>query len=87
MLHTQYGAFKIMNASGEYEPESIIGATAFSLSSEQFARVKSDGRLQYHYVQFAPSGKLDIDESGELSVEGHATASVIVTRNFLGSSG
>jgi outer membrane protein OmpA-like peptidoglycan-associated protein len=78
MLHTQYGTFKIMNASGEYEPESITGATAFSLSSEQFARLKSDRRLQYHYVQFAPSERLDIDEVGELRVEGHETATVVV---------
>ena len=78
MLHTQYGTFKIIGASGQEEPESITGATAFSLSSEQFSRLKSAGRLPYHYVQFAPSGQLDIDETGELRVEGQATASVIV---------
>lgn len=78
MLHTQYGTITVISASGKEEPEIITGATAFSLSSEQFSRMKLDGRLPFHYVQFAPSGRLDIEESGELRVTGRRTATVIV---------
>ena len=78
MVHTQYGTMTVISASGEEEPEIITGATAFSLSSEQFAQLKRDSRLPFHYVQFAPSGRLDIDESGELRVTGRRTATVIV---------
>lgn len=78
MLHTQYGTIKVIGESGKEEPEIIVGATAFSLSSEQFARLKTENRLAYHFVQFSTSGTLDVDESGELRVDGHRTATVIV---------
>ena len=78
MLHTQYGTIKVIGESGKEEPEIIVGATAFSLSSEQFARLKSDNRLLYHFVQFSTSGALDVDEVGELGVKGRRTATVIV---------
>ena len=78
MLHTQYGTVTVISASGEEEPETITGATAFTFSSEQFARLNRDSRLPYHYVQFSPSGRLDIDELGELRITGRRTATVIV---------
>jgi outer membrane protein OmpA-like peptidoglycan-associated protein len=78
MLHTQYGTVTVIDASGKEAPEIITGATAFSLSSEQFARLKRENRLPFHYVQFATSGRLDIEETGELRVTGRRTATVIV---------
>lgn len=78
MLHTQYGTIKVIGESGQEEPEIIVGATAFSLSSEQFARLKRDNRLLYRYVQFSTSGALEVDEAGELRVNGRRTATVIV---------
>jgi hypothetical protein len=34
MLHTLYRAVKVLNASAEYEPETIVAANAFSVSSD-----------------------------------------------------
>jgi len=78
MLYTEYGKTPLVGASGQTPAEVIVGATAFSLSSEQFAQLKRDNRLMYHFVQLVPSGGLGIDKSGELRVTGRRTATLIV---------
>ncbi len=80
MLHTQYGAVKVINASGQEEPEVITGATAFTLSTKQFQQLKREQRLPYHYVQLSANGPgpLDLEDKGELRVQGTRTATVIV---------
>ena len=78
MLYTEYGKTKVVGSAGREPAEVIVGATAFSLSSEQFAQLKRDNRLLYHFVQLVPSGRLGIDKLGELRVAGRRTATVIV---------
>ncbi len=82
MLHTVYGAVKVIGPSGE-EPETIVGATAFSLSSEAFARMKSTGMMAQHYVELGPSGGLEKTGIGELRVDGRETLRVIVNDRAL----
>ena len=78
MLHTAYGAVKVIGPSGEEEPETIVGATAFSLSSAEFARMKRSGIMAQHYVELSPSGGLDKNGVGELRVDGRQTMRVII---------
>jgi outer membrane protein OmpA-like peptidoglycan-associated protein len=78
MLHTVYGAVKVIGPSGEEEPETIVGATAFSMSSEAFARMKRTGTMTQHYVELGPSGRLDKNGVGELRVDGREMMRVIV---------
>jgi outer membrane protein OmpA-like peptidoglycan-associated protein len=78
MLHTLYGAVKVLNASGEEEPETIVGATAFSVSSDDFAKLKQTGSLVHRYVELASSDRLAKDGGGEMRVEGKETMGVIV---------
>jgi len=77
MVHTAYGAVKVISASGE-EPETITGATAFSLSSEKFAELKRTGAMTHRYVELGPSGQLSKDAVGEFRVAGRETMAVIV---------
>jgi outer membrane protein OmpA-like peptidoglycan-associated protein len=78
MLHTLYGAIKVIGPTGEEEPETITGATAFSLSTDEFARMKSSGVMAQHYVEFGPSGRLEKNGVGELHVDGREMMKVIV---------
>ena len=78
MLHTLYGAVKVLNASGEEEPETIVGATAFTMSSADFATLKRTGSITHRYVELASSDRLAKDGGGELRVEGKETMAVIV---------
>ena len=78
MVHTLYGAVKVIDASGEEQPETITGATAFSLSSAAFAQLTQTGALTHRYVQLGPSLKLEKDAVSELRVEGRETMEVIV---------
>jgi outer membrane protein OmpA-like peptidoglycan-associated protein len=78
MLHTVYGAVKVIGPSGEEEPETIVGATAFSMSSEDFARMKRTGTFAQHYVELGPSGRLAKNGVGELRVEGREVRRVII---------
>jgi len=68
----------VLNASGEEEPETIVGATAFSLSSAEFATLKRTGSITHHYVELGSSDRLAKDGIGELRVEGKETMNVIV---------
>lgn len=83
MLHTVYGVVKVIGPSGEEEPETIVGATAFSMSSDAFARMKRSGIMAQHYVELGPSGRLDKNGVGELRVEGRHTMRVIVNDQVL----
>jgi outer membrane protein OmpA-like peptidoglycan-associated protein len=78
MLHTMYGVIKVIGPSGEEEPETITGATAFSLSTEEFAQLKRRGTMTHQYVEFGASGRLQKHGIGELHVEGRETMTVIV---------
>ena len=78
MLHTVYGVVKVIGPSGEEEPETIVGATAFSLSSAEFARMKRSGTMAQHYVELGPSGDLYKNGVGELRVDGRETMRVII---------
>jgi outer membrane protein OmpA-like peptidoglycan-associated protein len=78
MLHTVYGAVKVLSASGEPEPETIVGATAFSLSSAEFAQLKQNGSFTHHYVELGDNGQLAKDGTGELRADGRAMMAVVV---------
>ena len=78
MLHTLYGAIKVIGPSGEEEPETITGATAFSLSADEFKRLKATGKYTHHYVEFGPDGQLAKNGTGELHVTGREMMTVIV---------
>ena len=78
MLHTVYGVVKVIGPSGQEEPETIVGATAFSMSSTEFARMKRSGTMAQHYVELGPSGDLYKNGVGELRVEGRETIRVII---------
>ena len=83
MLHTVYGVVKVIGPSGEEEPETIVGATAFSMSSAEFARMKRSGIMVQHYVELGPSGELAKNGIGELRVEGRETMRVIINDQAL----
>jgi hypothetical protein len=78
MLHTLYGAVKVLDASGDEVPETIVGATAFSLSSAQFAMLTRTGSVTQHYVELGANGQLVKDGVGELRIAGRETMKVIV---------
>lgn len=78
MLHTLYGAIKVIGPTGEEEPETITGATAFSLAADEFKRLKSTGTYTHHYVELGPSGQLEKNGIGELQVNGRETIKVII---------
>lgn len=84
MLHTAYGVVKVIGASGDEEPETITGATAFSLSSEELAQLKRTGAMTHHYVQLGPSGQLIKDSLGDFTVEGRETTEIIVNDRPVG---
>ncbi len=78
LLHTVFGTHKAIGASGEELPETIVGATAFSLSSAAFAELKRTGSTSHHYVELNQHGQLEKDGVGELRVEGRETIRIIV---------
>ena len=78
MLHTLYGVVKVLGPSGEEEPETITGATAFTLSTDEFAQLKRTGRFTHHYVELSTLNELAKDGVGELRVERRGTMAVIV---------
>jgi outer membrane protein OmpA-like peptidoglycan-associated protein len=78
MLHTLYGAVKVIDASGEDAPETIVGATAFSLSSAEFALLKKTGSMTHRHVELGSDGQLSKDGIGELRVAERGQMRVIV---------
>lgn len=78
LLHTAFGTHKAIGASGEELPETIVGATAISMSSALFAQLKRTGSFPYHYVELNSRGTLEKDGVGELRVEGRGTAKIAI---------
>jgi len=79
MLMTETGLLTVIDASGEEIPETIVGATWFSLSQRQFAELKRTGSVRHHYVQLNRSGtRVDIEATSVLRREGTETARVVV---------
>ena len=77
MLHTGMGGLTIESAEGEL-PETIVGATQFSLSTQQFAELKRTGSMRQHYVQRNSLETLDGEAEGLLHTDGTGTRSVLV---------
>jgi outer membrane protein OmpA-like peptidoglycan-associated protein len=79
MLMTETGLLTVIDASGEEIPETIVGATWFSLSQREFAELKRTGSVRHHYVQLNASGnRVDIEAITVLRREGTETARVVV---------
>jgi outer membrane protein OmpA-like peptidoglycan-associated protein len=78
LLHTLYGTHKAIGPSGEDLPETIVGATAFSLSSAAFAELKRTGSTSHHYVELNQHGRLQKEGVGLLRVEGREMMTVLV---------
>lgn len=69
----------VIDASGEEIPETMVGATWFSLSQRQFAELKRTGSVRHHYVQLNESANRgDIEVTSVLRREGTETARVVV---------
>jgi len=81
MLHTQVGMVEVIDASGESVPETVVGATEFSVSASEFAELKRTGATRHHYVQIGATGRLEIDATAVLRLEGTETAPVTVNYN------
>jgi outer membrane protein OmpA-like peptidoglycan-associated protein len=77
MLHTGLGGIVIESAEGEL-PETIVGATEFSLSMDQFAELKRTGVTRNHYVQRNSVETLEGEAEGLLRNEGTGTRSILV---------
>jgi len=78
MLHTEFGQLKVIGPDGKELPETIVGATAFSLSSAEFAELKRTGSVAHHYVELASSGQLAKDGVGTLRLEATDKLRVVV---------
>jgi len=79
MLMTETGLLTVIDASGEEIPETIVGATWFSLSQRQFAELKRTGSVRHQYVQLNGSGnRVDVETTSVLRREGAETARVVV---------
>jgi len=78
LIHTLYGAVKVLGPSGEDEPETIVGATAFTVSTDDFAKMQKTGAMLHHYVEVGDSGRLVKDGVGELHVDDRGTLRVVV---------
>lgn len=78
MVHTAFGTHKVIGASGEELPETIVGATAISMSAAAFAELKRTGSTRYHYVELGLNGQLEKDGVGDLRVEGRGTAKIAI---------
>ncbi len=81
MLHTQVGMVEVIDASGDSVPETVVGATEFSLSEAEFAELKRTGATRHRYVQINARGKLAIDATVTLRLEGTETAPVTMNYN------
>jgi len=83
LLHTMYGVVKVIGPSGEDEPETIVGATAFTVSNDDFAKMQKTGTLLHHYVEVGDSGRLVKDGVGELHIDSRESLRVVVNDGAL----
>jgi outer membrane protein OmpA-like peptidoglycan-associated protein len=78
MLHTAVGVVTVIGETGENLPETIVGATEFSLSRQDFAALKGTGQTSHHYVQISTSGRLEWEARTTLRREGTDTAEMAI---------
>lgn len=80
MLVTQTGSVKVIGASGEDLPETMVGATWFSLSRREFAELKRTGTVRHHYLQpqGGAAGALEVESTAQLHREGVETARLAI---------
>ena len=78
MLHTQVGAIEVIDESGEALPETVVGATEWSLSAAEFAELKRTGETRHHYVQIGSMNGLSWEATAVLRREAAETAAVAV---------
>lgn len=78
MLHTAVGVATVIGEDGEELPETVVGATEFSLSRQQFAALKRDGQTSHHYVQVGGEHSLEWEARTTLKREGAETTEIAV---------
>lgn len=78
MLHTGVGVVTVIGDNGEELPETIVGATEFSLSRRVFAELKSSGQMSHHYVQIGGSDRLEWEARATLHRDGTDTAEIAI---------
>jgi outer membrane protein OmpA-like peptidoglycan-associated protein len=79
MLMTETGMMTVIDASGEDVPETMVGATWFSLSQREFAELKRTGSVKHRYVQPHASGnRLDVEATAVLRNEGAETSRIAI---------
>jgi outer membrane protein OmpA-like peptidoglycan-associated protein len=78
MLHTGVGVATVIGETGEELPETIVGATEFSLSHRQFEELKRTGQTAHHYVQVNPMQRLEYEVKTTLRREGTGKAKIAV---------
>ena len=78
MLHTAVGIATVIGETGEELPETVVGATKFSLSRRQYAALKKDGQTSHHYVQIGAQETLEWEANTTLRREGAETAEIAI---------
>ena len=72
---------------GTATPETLVGATSYSLSRDAYLELKRDGATPHRYIEmkfndgggpFAPRGVFDVSLEGTLMLDGPATMPTIV---------
>jgi outer membrane protein OmpA-like peptidoglycan-associated protein len=79
MLHTGTGGITTIGPAGEPLPETIVGATWFSLSQSEFNELKRTGTTPHHYIEYASTDALLREAVGMLRLEGQDTLEVPIT--------
>ena len=77
ILHSGAGGVVIESAAGAL-PETIVGATQFSLSAAQMAELRQTGSTRSHYVQRNSLETIDAEAESVLHADGRGTRSVLV---------
>lgn len=78
MLHTGIGVATVIGESGEELPETVVGATEFSLSRKEFATLKATGETPHHYVQIGSADRLSWEAVTTLRRESEGKARITV---------
>ena len=78
MLHTAVGVVTVIGESGDELPETVVGATEFSLSRRDFSELKASGQTSHHYVQIGSGDRLDWEAKTTLRREETTTAVIAV---------
>lgn len=78
MLHTGIGVATVIGEDGEELPETVVGATEFSLSRQEFAELKATGATRHHYVQIGSADRLSWEAVTTLRRESAGQARITV---------